>query len=166
MKKSHRFISMALILAMCASMLYIPVSAQESLPPGVSEDELWFPSNGIILLEAPNDACGLTSHLPPNGYSYVGYASGDSSVEMEVSGGVATLIGLIPGLGWVSVAFQIAKLTITMQQYLDHGQVLTTYNKYIWGNGQGSYWYHIVWAVDSDGDGQKEYITCTVETYP
>lgn len=165
MKKSHRLVSMALIFAMCASMC-IPVFAQEPLPPGVSEDELWFPSNGIILLEEPNAACGLTSHRPPTGYTYVGYSSGDSSVEMVVADGLTTLIAFIPGLGWVSTAFLIANLTITMQEYLDHGQVLTTYNKYIWGNGQGSYWYHIVWAADSDGDGQKEYITCEVQTYP
>ncbi len=170
MRLSRRFISLVLTFAICLGMC-VPAFAKDSsisessLPPGVDETEAWFPANGVMLLEEANDACGITDHLPPSGYRYRGYSTGDSSVDADIVGGICTIVGFVPGFGTLSMAFSAMLLTVTMREYLLYGARLTTYNKYIWEKN-GSYWYHVVWTADSDGDGVKEYITCVVETYP
>lgn len=160
-----KLISLFLSIAMMFSLsipafAYEPDSEQPS--PGL-EGEVWIPANGIMLLEEPNEACGLTGHIPPAGYRYLGSYQGDSSIEVDIAAGTLTVLSFIPGMGYVTGVFSLMLLGITMDEYLTYGQRLSTYYRYAWVKDYNDYWYHVVWVADLNGDGHDEYLTCRVE---
>ena len=154
-------LSITLILSLSFSVLANETN-HELLPPA-GEGEIWFPASEIMLLEDANDACGITGHIPPSGYRYLGYYKGDSSIEADIAGGTLTVLAFIPGIGTISSVFSVILLGITMDEYLSYGQRLSTYYRYTWQNDNGDYWYHIVWVADINHDGKDEYLTCRIE---
>lgn len=168
-----KLISLLVCFAIAASLCVPVFAANETsntdLPPDIISPEggTWIPASedGIAPHEDPNDACGISSHLPPSYYRYVGCYTGDSSAELKMIDGVANIVGKVPGVGTVVSAIQIIAHLADIIDYYEHGARLTTYYEYIWG-ANGVYWYHIVWAADLDGDGYDDYITCSVQTAP
>ena len=160
-------LSFAILFTMLAPSYALALtsnSTSSDIPPCVTEDEIWYPANGVMPLEEGNE-CGKTGHLAPKGYTYQGYSRGNSLMESTISGSVITIIGTIPGFGTISAVISLTIAGQTVYNYFkDNGQVRTTYTKYIWSNAD-EYWCHIVWTHDCDGDGLKEYVACDVETY-
>ena len=89
----------------------------------------------------------------------------DTEMLATRTGTLCTIVSKIPGLGELAATFDLLLRALSMQEKFQYGQVLGAYKKYTWGRN-GSYWYHVVWTTDSNGDGIQEYVTCKVETYP
>lgn len=167
-----KFISICMVLAMITPMLLIPAFATEEtednleeLPPGVEllEGEVWVPaSEGPMKREPPNAACLKTDHLPPQGYSYVGYRRGDTRIEnlqATISGFIVSL--LVPDLGLLVGAISIG---IALDE-LD-SEISGTYTEYMWSNGSNT-WSHVVAYTEFEANGMTyyEYVNCEVKTY-
>ena len=113
------------------------------------------------LREDPNAACGISSHIPPSNYRYVGCTTGDSFLEATGASIGANVVGFIPGLGTLMFVLTTGVLLSGVIDYLQTGILYGRYYKYQWSDGSNS-WYHIVWVSDYDNDGYDEYVTCKV----
>lgn len=115
----------------------------------------------FVMGEEPNDACGISSHRPPDNYRYVGSKSGDSQLEAAAAGIAAGLVGFIPGLGVLMFTITSGVTLVALADYMEDGILYGRYYKYQWSDGVNS-WYHVVWVADYDNDGYDNYVTCEV----
>ncbi|MBQ8144916.1 MAG: hypothetical protein IJ452_04875 [Butyricicoccus sp.] len=165
MKKRLTSFLLAVVMCVMSCVPALAIGNDTSRPPCVTEDEIWYPANGIMTVEEGNE-CGRTGHLAPSGYVYRGHSVGDSFFDSAFVSGALTLSGTIPGLGAITAIISLYFVAEGVYSYYANGgEILTTYTKYVWEK-DGDYWYHIIWTKDVNGDGQKEYVTCKVETYP
>lgn len=150
MKKTKKLASLVLAMIMCLT-LCVPAMAvttdstnNDSRPPCVEENETWFPANGIMPME--DESCRL-GHQPPKGYYiYEGKSTGNTSVEGNILGATLLLIGFIPGLGTISGVCALALLPETVcAHFATYPNAPGMYTKYLYSNGKGSYYYHVIW---------------------
>lgn len=120
-------------------------------------------SFAAIMGEEPNDACGISSHRPPDNYRYIGSTSGDSQLEAAAAGIAAGLVGFVPGLGFLMFTITTGVTISALLDYMEDGILYGRYYKYQWSDGTNS-WYHVVWVADYDNDGYDNYVTCKVVT--
>lgn len=125
--------------------------------------EVWVPASvdAVMPREMEYSDCGITSHHAPSGYRYQGYTKGDSVVEGFVTGGIATIMGFIPGIGLLTTAIAAGISLDAFLTYLEEGKVRTTYYVYTWTKGSAT-WKHVVWIYpESSGD---KFLACKVTT--
>ena len=114
-----------------------------------------------ILREIENSECGVSSHIAPSGYRYVGCTKGNSVVDAMVTEAGGMIMAHIPGLGTIYALISASLALDTFLNWMDEGRIRTTYYKYTWRNG-GKEWTHVVWVYNDKG--QDKYLACEVVT--